>query len=318
MLILNKLQKLANNNCLPHALLLNSKSKLAFYIGNVFSKWLLCVNSLKRHNNNINNDFTFDIHQCKCTSCSLFSVNNHPDYYIINLGILEEIKIDHIRSANEFIISNFYLSETKILLINNFHNISMQAANAFLKNLEEPSLNFKILILLITSNPKVLPNTILSRVVKINLFNLIEEFDKDIQKDEFESTLLQDLYKVWISMQLTPNQLVVKWQRLNKSKLTYSLWNIIINLIKFQGQSTLLDQSPVLDLQQEMSSNQQPVLDLQQQISPNTLWLLLDSLNYFNKTTILNTPINWELFLYNFIITKFSGENAYVNCTRRL
>ena len=280
MLELIKLQKLANNNRLPHAILLNANQQTALSLAKNFSKWLLCGSQ----NKNINN--------CSCSSCKLFVVENHPDYYLIDLGKDEEIKIEHIRSANQFIISNVYLSQTKILLINHIHNINLQAINAFLKNLEEPSLNFKILILLITNNPKALPNTILSRVVKINLFNLASNSLE--LNPEFELILLQDLHQVWINGNLSPNQLVTKWQTFDKAKLVYCLWFIISKLIK--------------------SPKEQLLLDLSEKISPKVLWLLLDSLNYLSKVIILGDPINWQLFLYNFIMTKFTGENIYVKC----
>ncbi len=287
MLELIKLQKLANNNRLPHAILLNANQQTALDLAKNFSKWLLCGNLDKNHHNN----YSKNINNCSCSSCKLFVVENHPDYCVIDLGKDEEIKIEHIRSANQFILSNVYLSQTKILLINHIHNINLQAVNAFLKNLEEPSLNFKILILLITNNPKVLPNTILSRVIKINLFNL----DNNNLDKEFELILLQDLYKVWSNGNFTPYQLVTKWQTFDKAKLVYCLWFIISKLIK--------------------SPKEQLLLDLSEKISPKVLWLLLDSLNYVNKSIILGDPINWQLFLYNFIMTKFTGENIYVNRT---
>jgi len=41
------------------------------------------------------------------------------------------------------------------------------------------------------------------------------------------------------------------------------------------------------------------------------IWQLLDSLNYLNRLIILGHQINWQLFLYNFIMTEITGDNIY-------
>ena len=103
----------------------------------------------------------------------MFIINNHPDYLLIDLDKDQEIKIDIIRDANNFINTAPYLTNRKILLINNFHNINNQAANAFLKTLEEPPLTTEILFLLISNKSRVLPATILSRVLQFNIFDQV-------------------------------------------------------------------------------------------------------------------------------------------------
>lgn len=68
-------------------------------------------------------------------------------------------KIDDCRELNK--ITKFSFSEQTAIVINNIDNISIEAANAFLKNLEEPNSNL-IYILTASNLDSVLP-TIVSR-----------------------------------------------------------------------------------------------------------------------------------------------------------
>lgn len=103
-----------------------------------------------------------DQHACgKCQSCVWIDKNSHPDF----LSIASEeksnvIKVDQIRQLIQFAQMT---SETgrKVIVIHDAHEMNLNAANALLKTLEEP-VNHCYLIL-VTSYPKKLPITIISR-----------------------------------------------------------------------------------------------------------------------------------------------------------
>ena len=254
---LNKLKQLEKSNVLPHAILLSGEQEQTFKIAEDFAKWLFY------EDRNV-------------------VVNNHPDYLEINLE--QEIKIDVIREVNNFANSMPYLANRKVVLINNVHNINKQAANAFLKTLEEPPISTKIIFLLISSYPKTLPVTILSRVLQVNTFSMfIENNDK--------TGILQDLYNIWVQDNGNLRLIVEKWSKFDKQQLIAYLWFIMTNLLKGK-------EDPIL-------------LQIRQKISSNLLWQLLDSLNYINRAIILGYQINWQLFLDNFVFAKFIGETIY-------
>lgn len=281
---LQQLQNLAIRNTLPHAILLHGEIEPTYLLAKNFAKYLFCN---VRHNSNV---------ICNCTGCTIFTSNNHPDYFLIDLGLNQEIKIDLARGVTNFTDTTPYLADRKIILINNFHNINQQAANALLKTLEEPPITTAILFLLITDNLRSLPATILSRVLRFNVEPTITTDNKDYNSDK-HSDLLQDLYTIWVQEQVNLIiHIVEKWQLLPKKQLIDCLWFIVTNIIKI-----------AIDGQ---------YLEIKKKISPQTPWQLLDSLNYINKLMIFGYQINWQLFLYNFIMTTFTGNNIYVTGTR--
>ncbi len=72
-----------------------------------------------------------------CLSCSAFDNNEHLDLLCI-LGRKDVIKIDDIRQISEFVNLTTNISDRKIIIIEEAQNITIQAANALLKSLEEP------------------------------------------------------------------------------------------------------------------------------------------------------------------------------------
>jgi DNA polymerase III delta prime subunit len=266
----NQLKLLAKKTMLPHAILLLGEEQV-FEEAHNFIKWYLCDNF----------NLSKNIANCSCNSCSMVMANNHPDYCLINLDKTKPIKIDVIREANNFVNSVPYFSNKKILLLNNFNKINQDAANAFLKNLEEPL--DSVLFLLISNNFKVLPSTILSRVLQIKM-----PLNNNNNYDNLE--VLTDLHNIWVHNQES-NKILEKWCKIDKQQLIFCLWSIVTNVIKFPKDLMLLQ--------------------IRQKVSLDLLWKLLDSLNYINRSIILGESINWSLFLDNFVFTKYTGENIY-------
>ena len=102
----------------------------------------------------------------KCRQCVFNSAGTHPD-----LKILEpeergkQIKVDRIRELVEFLGQTSLQGGYKIALISPAENMNVNAANALLKSLEEPSA--KTLLMLITDSPSRLLPTIRSRCQSI-------------------------------------------------------------------------------------------------------------------------------------------------------
>jgi DNA polymerase III delta prime subunit len=88
----------------------------------------------------------------------------HPDF--LEVASENGIKIEQIRELAYKLSLKPYQAKYKVALIDNADQMTIEAANALLKVLEEPkAYNF---IFLITSNANRLPKTILSRCQKIN------------------------------------------------------------------------------------------------------------------------------------------------------
>ena len=148
---------------MPHALLLEGpqgQGKLHF--AQSLAQSLLCLSP--------NDDHT----ACQsCQSCLWFNSQNHPDYIFI--GLTEDtdqsdqaqkrpstqILIEHIRALDDIVYQTTYLGKPRVILIDQVDRLHLNAANAFLKKLEEPSSHTRYI--LVTAHKHRLLPTILSR-----------------------------------------------------------------------------------------------------------------------------------------------------------
>lgn len=117
--------------------------------------------------------------------------------YIIPEEDKKDISINQIRKVKKHLCLSSYNSVYKFVIIDKAETMNSGAANALLKTLEEPQGN--AILILITSKPDVLPDTILSRLQDIR-FRLIplNEIAKDILNKEYIDILqkpLNDIFK---------------------------------------------------------------------------------------------------------------------------
>jgi DNA polymerase-3 subunit delta' len=100
----------------------------------------------------------------KCISCKKIDSGTHPDVTEVSPET-DEIKIDAIRKIEETLSYRAFEGRRKVVIIDEADTMNINAANAFLKTLEEPP--SESLILLVSSNPDSLPDTIRSRCTNI-------------------------------------------------------------------------------------------------------------------------------------------------------
>ncbi len=92
----------------------------------------------------------------------------HPSCRVLRPGSkIRTISIDAVRSVEPFLALRAAEGETKLVIIDEADRLLDEAANAFLKTLEEPPP--QTLIILITALPQKLLPTILSRCVRLDL-----------------------------------------------------------------------------------------------------------------------------------------------------
>src|SRR5262245_32502272 len=99
-----------------------------------------------------------------CRSCQQIESRTHPDFFVIEPDTelaTPQIKIEQIREIEQQMIYRPLVGERKICLIDEADRMTIGAANALLKTLEEPPDHS--LFLLISNRPAALPATIRSR-----------------------------------------------------------------------------------------------------------------------------------------------------------
>lgn len=125
-----------------------------------------------------------------CPVCIKINSGNHPDVMIIDNEYGEAIKIEQIRKLLDQSKLRPFLEGKKVFIIKNIENMTLEAANAFLKTLEEPAADS--LILLTTSVPEKNLDTIKSRCHAIHFQSvanseLVKQLRKNYHLKEEES-----------------------------------------------------------------------------------------------------------------------------------
>lgn len=100
-----------------------------------------------------------------CKSCHLLAAGTHPDNYVLEPEEADKpIKVDQVRELVDFVVQTAQLGGRKVVLLEPAEAMNLNAANALLKSLEEPSGN--TVLLLISHQPSRLLPTIKSRCVQ--------------------------------------------------------------------------------------------------------------------------------------------------------
>lgn len=103
----------------------------------------------------------------QCRACRLMKAGTHPDYS--NVAVQEEatqIKIDQIRELSEKLSLRPHYQGYQVAVIDPAEAMTLEASNALLKTLEEPSEDS--VLVLVSDRPSMLSATIKSRCRKID------------------------------------------------------------------------------------------------------------------------------------------------------
>ncbi len=140
----------------PHALLIAGSDGLGT---RELAAWLSCAVLCERS--------TEELVCCgECASCKLIAAGSHPDLlWISPEEDKQQISVDQIRGACERLGKTSYRQGYKIAIVTPAHQMTVNAANSLLKTLEEPTP--QSLLLLLTSQPSVLPPTVRSRCQQV-------------------------------------------------------------------------------------------------------------------------------------------------------
>lgn len=150
-------------NKLPHAILLHGP------IGSgktALAHWLISV--LACHQPEFNGA---EINACQhCKACLLIKSQTYPDHLTL-MSHGASLGVDDIRHANSFLEKTAQLGAYKTVLIPDAQAMTIAAANALLKTLEEPSKN-SLLILMVRDMDMLLP-TIVSRCHVLSIRSVV-------------------------------------------------------------------------------------------------------------------------------------------------
>lgn len=152
-----QLSEMLTHQRLPSGLLFTATDGVgASELAQVFARLLLCESPK-------------EMNPCgQCSGCLLLANHNHPDLFV--LGPEEDskvIKIAQIRALNDFVANTAQQSGRKVVVIDPADAMNTNAANALLKNLEEPIGN--TFFILVSVNPSRLLATIKSRCTRFVL-----------------------------------------------------------------------------------------------------------------------------------------------------
>ncbi|QAX82182.1 DNA polymerase III subunit delta' [Candidatus Pseudomonas adelgestsugas] len=101
----------------------------------------------------------------ECKSCLLLKADSHPDIYLLEPEDADKaIKVDQVRNLVSFVAQTAQMGWRKVVLIEPVEAMNINAANALLKSLEEPSGN-TVFLLVSHQFSRLLP-TIRSRCIQ--------------------------------------------------------------------------------------------------------------------------------------------------------
>lgn len=128
-----------------------------------------------------------------CGSCRMFESASHPDYIVVKPSG-QFVRIGQIKKLIDQLGLKPIYAQKRFVVIRDAHRMNLEAANCFLKILEEPPLD--TLIVLMATDENLLLETVRSRCQKVWFSTLEREqlkriYDKrfEIKEDELEFVL---------------------------------------------------------------------------------------------------------------------------------
>ncbi|MBX2850098.1 MAG: AAA family ATPase [Acidiferrobacterales bacterium] len=290
-------------------------------------------------------------------SKSLFNAGSHPDLHVVMPEVLAEeiiedsaedrniigqfakryledhagkprqvINIEQVRKLGQALATHPHIASTRIVLIFNADTMNNNAANALLKNLEEPPAN--TLFVLVTNELSKLPKTIRSRCSLINFrapdiatgrawlaesrvvpADLIDShlamannhplMAESLFKNDYVASLkaiFTDVNGLW-SNKIDPINAAKNWQKIGGLTAIEVLQKLTIDLIRslLGGEESLPSKSVFFPVQQTW------IKSISTKLSKQRLIEILDELNYAKK--MLATTVD-ELLVLETVSTK--------------
>src|SRR3989344_4322145 len=123
----------------------------------------------------------------KCDNCRAITKGNFPD--LMEIDAASNRGIDDVRALRETVGLVPMRGKKKVYLIDEVHMVTAEAFNALLKTLEEPPAH--VMFILATAEPDKLPETVVSRCIRVNFgrageAEIIASLKKIVRTEELE------------------------------------------------------------------------------------------------------------------------------------
>lgn len=167
-----------------------------------------------------------------CENCRLFEQQAHPDFIVI-APQGKQIKIAQIHELTEALALRPMYAKKRVVLVKQAHRLGLEAANAFLKLLEEPPLDS--LLILAADSEQGLLDTILSRCQRLPFERLSETDLKTLLERHFE------LEPEALKMVLTYSEGRIRKELIEKAPQLLALHNQVSGLFSRRDPEALTD-----------------------------------------------------------------------------
>lgn len=259
-----------------------------------------------------------------CHGCHLFAAKSHPDFMLIEPEEAgKTISVDQIRHVVKSVNETTLKSGYRIILVNPATSMNVNAANALLKTLEEPTPN--TLIILICNQGLRLPATIVSRCQKLfftkpSHSEAMTWLNEKLADDKIDPQLLlkladgaplralawlkedlyvlrQDLYQglhLLSQGQADPLQLAAKWQEADQICVVDLLLSWLTDLLRFkmtQDETVLVN-----------SDYQTQIAKISISLLKNNLLAYIDHLQQARTNLSASLNLNKQLLLEDLFI----------------
>lgn len=216
----------------------------------------------------------------------IVSLQNSPDFILLEIGEGNSIGIAEIRDLQERLSLKPFQEKEKIALILEAQNLTTEAQNALLKTLEEPNITTKIF--LTTPDSYWLLPTIVSRC---EIIRLPAKPQIELDNKEFREVL--DIFNKILTSSIGKQFKIVEEERIAKDRETAT---------KFLNKLTFVIRQLLLEKYEIVSPNLPNIPN-----TPNYL-SILQLINQYQK--YLDANCNVKLALEVFLIELFSSQSS--------
>jgi DNA polymerase-3 subunit delta' len=302
-----QLSHLLTQKKLPHAILLHGVKAVGKYkLASWLSQLLHCQSA---HYEPIKSRY---ISCGKCKYCQLYLQKTHPDHQEI---VIEKntIGVDNIRQLTSFLEKKAQLGINKTIIINQAEKMTIAAANALLKTLEEPSDNSTIVLL--TDDIDILLPTIISRC---SVIAIRPKASSDFLSGE-HLVNANDFINITQQPELLDEKIKIEYQQFIKQLLSYlytqQCFNDVVTLFVENSHSYRWFEKLIIYLQRAQAGWQATFIpelkeELTQalQIPRDKLWAIYQELLIAKK----------QLKQFNQVNKQFISEKLLINCSNIL